>query len=36
MRTKETLNFGIYRVSGYGHFAVANRVSYEFGFKEPS
>lgn len=36
MQTKETLDFGIYRISGYCDFALANRVSYEFGFEGPS
>lgn len=36
MQTRETLDYGIYRVSGYSDFALANRVSYEFGFVGPS
>ncbi|KAF7552999.1 hypothetical protein G7Z17_g3945 [Cylindrodendrum hubeiense] len=36
MQTKDTLDFGIYRISGYCDFALANRVSYEFGFEGPS
>jgi acyl transferase domain-containing protein len=36
MQTRETLETTIYRVSGYGDFALANRVSYEFGFQGPS
>ncbi|KAM0323503.1 hypothetical protein ACHAQA_008783 [Verticillium albo-atrum] len=36
MQTRETLDTGIYRISGYGDFALANRVAYEFGFEGPS
>ncbi|KAK5659385.1 hypothetical protein OQA88_1478 [Cercophora sp. LCS_1] len=36
MRAKETQHAGLYRITGYGDFAIANRVSYEFGFTGPS
>jgi len=36
MRAKENQHTGMYRITGYGDFVVANRVSYEFGFKGPS
>ncbi|KAF2195930.1 hypothetical protein K469DRAFT_545317 [Zopfia rhizophila CBS 207.26] len=36
MQAKETQQTGMYRITGYGDFVVANRVSYEFGFTGPS
>ena len=36
MQTRETQEGGVYRVSGTGDFAIANRVSFEFGFRGPS
>ncbi|KAI9657994.1 MAG: Type I Iterative PKS [Bathelium mastoideum] len=36
MQAKETQHSGMYRITGYGDFVVANRISYEFGFKGPS
>ncbi|KFZ17505.1 hypothetical protein V502_04560 [Pseudogymnoascus sp. VKM F-4520 (FW-2644)] len=36
MQAKESQQSGMYRITGYGDFVVANRVSYEFGFKGPS
>lgn len=36
MQAKENQHTGIYRITGHGDFVVANRVSYEFGFRGPS
>ena len=36
MQAKETQHSGMYRITGYGDFVVANRISYEFGLKGPS
>ncbi|KAL9076681.1 MAG: hypothetical protein Q9157_003571 [Trypethelium eluteriae] len=36
MMARDTHNTGIYRLTGYGDFFVANRISYEFGFEGPS
>jgi acyl transferase domain-containing protein len=36
MRAKESQHAGLYRITGYGDFAISNRVSYEFGFTGPS
>jgi acyl transferase domain-containing protein len=36
MQVRETLKSGPYRVTGYGDFVVANRISYELGLKGPS
>lgn len=36
MQSRDTLEGGVYQVSGSGDFAIANRVSFEFGFRGPS
>ena len=33
--SKDSQNAGLYRITGYGDFVLANRVSYEFDFKGP-
>jgi acyl transferase domain-containing protein/NADPH:quinone reductase-like Zn-dependent oxidoreductase/2-polyprenyl-3-methyl-5-hydroxy-6-metoxy-1,4-benzoquinol methylase len=34
--TKDQQNYGVYRVSGWGDFALSNRISYEYDLKGPS
>lgn len=36
LTTKDVQNLGVYRVSGSGDFALANRVSYEYNLSGPS
>ncbi|KAL4789956.1 putative polyketide synthase [Aspergillus venezuelensis] len=36
MLAQDTQNYGIYRLSGYGDFALSNRVSYEMDLRGPS
>ena len=36
LQSRDALNTGVYRILGYSDFAIANRVSYEFGFTGPS
>ena len=35
MITRETQNWGQYRITGYGDFALSNRISYEYDLKGP-
>lgn len=35
MLAQDTQNFGIYRLSGYGDFALSNRISYEMNLQGP-
>lgn len=35
LASKDTQNQGLYRITGYGDFAIANRVSYEYNLKGP-
>jgi acyl transferase domain-containing protein len=35
MFAKENQQYGLHRVSGYGDFVLANRVSYELDFTGP-
>ncbi|XXH01911.1 hypothetical protein Hte_008273 [Hypoxylon texense] len=36
IQAQDDQDLGMYRVAGYGDFAVANRISYELGLKGPS
>lgn len=36
MQAQENQDLGMYRVTGFGEFAMANRVSYELGLTGPS
>ncbi|KAF1830190.1 hypothetical protein BDW02DRAFT_633855 [Decorospora gaudefroyi] len=36
MLAQDTQNFGMYRLSGYGDFALSNRISYEMDLQGPS
>ncbi|KAL4957422.1 polyketide synthase [Aspergillus filifer] len=36
MLAQDTQNYGIYRLSGYGDFALSNRISYEMNLQGPS
>ncbi|KAL5050179.1 hypothetical protein BDW71DRAFT_195088 [Aspergillus fruticulosus] len=36
IQAKDSHNSGMYRITGYGDFTIANRVSYELGFTGPS
>ncbi|KAI1374100.1 hypothetical protein F4677DRAFT_427124 [Hypoxylon crocopeplum] len=36
IQAQDDQDLGMYRIAGYGDFAVANRISYELGFKGPS
>ncbi len=35
IHSKDTQDFGMYRITGYGDFLLGNRVSYEYDFKGP-
>ncbi|KAI9820043.1 MAG: Type I Iterative PKS [Pycnora praestabilis] len=36
LHAKDTQDFGMYRITGYGDFLLGNRVSYEYDFTGPS
>ncbi|PTU17930.1 hypothetical protein P175DRAFT_0486784 [Aspergillus ochraceoroseus IBT 24754] len=36
LQSRDPLNSGLYRIPGYGDFAISNRVSYELGLTGPS
>lgn len=35
MHAKDTQDSGMYRITGYGDFLLANRISYEYDFRGP-